>query len=609
MKEKKNRRLLFIISFGLVGFAFLAQLFYLQVIDDSFKALAANNVIRKITTYPTRGLVYDTNEKLIVSNEPVYDLMVTPRLVKEIDTLKFCKLLNIEVEEFNRNFNKAKKYSRYKPSIFLKQISKEVYAQFQEYLFQFPGFYSQVRTLRKYPYQGASHSLGYIGEVGKKQIEQENSYYRLGDYIGKTGIENIYEERLRGEKGYRYVMVDVHNREQGTFDEGNRDTPAQSGEDLQLSLDIDLQNYGEALMLNKIGSIVAIEPKTGEILSMVSSPGYDPNLLNGRERGNNYSVLSNDTLKPLFNRAIMANYIPGSTFKPVIALIALQENAIYYYKYFECGGSYRLYNLTLRCSHAHKSCYNVAEAIEQSCNPYFWQTFRALMENNGISSEDALLNFNSYLNEMGFGRRLSIDIPNETKGIIPSIEQYDKWYGKGRWSAPTIISLGIGQGEMGVTPLQLANFMATTANRGFYYSPHIVVPNPSDTARYKLYKEKNEVSIDPEHFAHIITGLDQTVREGTAKIANVKGLDIVGKTGTADNPHGKPHSIFAAFAPMDDPKIAIAVVVENAGFGSTYAAPIASLMIEKYLTDSIRVNRKWIEDKMLNLDLINNPDE
>jgi len=609
MKEKSNRKVLFLISFGLVGLVFLAQLFYLQVIDDSFKALADNNAIRKITTYPTRGLVFDTNEKLIVSNEPVYDLLVTPRLVKEIDTVKFCALLNITPEDFDKRMKKAIKHSRYKPSIFLKQVSKEMYARFQEYLYQFPGFYPQVRTLRKYPFMGASHVLGYIGEVNRSQISGKDSYYKLGDYTGKTGIEYNYEERLRGEKGYRYVMVDVFNREQGTFDEGSRDTPATSGEDLQLSLDIELQQYGETLMQNKIGSIVAIEPSSGQILSLVSSPGYDPNLLNGRERGSNYNALQTDTLNPLFNRPIMASYIPGSTLKPMIALIALQEGVIHANRYFECGGYYRLFNLTLHCSHSHKSCHNVADAIKESCNPYFWQTFRTLIETPIGTTEEALLNFNFYLNEFGFGRKLSIDIPNEVKGITPSIAQYNKWYGKGSWSAPTIISLGIGQGELGATPLQLANFMAICANRGHYYNPHMVVPVEGDTVSLELYKELNSVSVDRQHFETVIEGLERTVVDGTAKIANVKDLNVVGKTGTADNPHGKPHSVFIAFAPKNDPKIAIAVVVENAGYGSTYAAPIASLMIEQYMKGGIEDGRKWIENKMIETDLINMEDE
>jgi len=577
----RSRIIFFQIIFGLVGVVYLVQLFALQVIDDSFKELANDNVIRKITTFPTRGLVYDRNKELIVTNEPVYDILVTPRLVENIDTAKFCTLLDIDTTTFKKNLAKATRYSRYRPSNFIKQISKEQYAQFQEYLFQFKGFYPLVRTLRKYPFANASHILGYIGEVDDRHIRKEDSYYQLGDYIGKTGIEKEYELNLRGEKGYRYIMVDVH---------------------------INLQLYGERLMQNKKGSIVAINPKNGEILAMVSNPTYDPNLLNGRERGNNFSILSNDTLKPLFNRSIQAKYIPGSTFKPLVALIALQEGAIYANQKFYCGGSYKMGNMVKRCSHNHNSATNVPDAIKESCNPYFWQTFRALIDGNeNRSPEQALQVFNNHLYEFGLGKQLGIDLPNEAIGNVHRPEQYDKTHGKGRWKATTIISLAIGQGEMEMTTLQMANMMTIIANRGFYYPPHLVRPIPSDTSKYTFYTNPKSVSIDNNHFETVIKGLDKVGKRLVEiyRFTDIDGLDIAGKTGTADNPHGEPHSLFTCFAPKNDPQIAVAVIVENSGYGATYAAPIAGLMIEQYLNNQISERGKWIEKKVLETNLIN----
>ncbi len=608
----RGRIIFFQILFGLVGLVYLGQLFALQVIDDSFKELANDNVIRKLTTFPTRGLVYDRNKELIVTNEPVYDILVTPRLVKNIDTTKFCTLLDIDKETFEKNLAKATRYSRYRPSNFIKQISKEQYAQFQEYLFQFKGFYPQVRTIRKYPFANASHVLGYIGEVSDRHINKEDSYYQLGDYIGLTGIEKEYELNLRGEKGFRYIMVDVHNREQGEFDAGNRDQPSKAGREINLTLDIKLQQYGEQLMQNKKGSIVAINPKNGEVLAMVSNPTYDPNLLNGRERGNNFSILSNDTLKPLFNRAIQAKYIPGSTFKPLVALIALQEGAIYANKYFKCGGSYRMGNMVKRCSHDHKSAGNVPVAIKESCNPYFWQTFRALIEGNENRSPDqALQVFNNYLYQFGLGKQLGIDLPNEAIGNVHRPEQFDRTYGEGRWGATTIISLAIGQGEMELTTLQMANMMTIIANRGYYYPPHLVRPIPSDTTKYQFYTSPNSVSVNKEHFETVIKGLDKVGKRLVEiyKFTDIEGLDIAGKTGTADNPHGEPHSLFSCFAPKDNPEIAVAVIVENSGFGARYAAPIAGLMIEQYLNKQISERGKWIEEKVLEMNFINPKEE
>jgi len=407
-------------------------------------------------------------------------------------------------------------------------------------------------------------------------------------------------------------MVDVHNREQGEFDAGNRDKPSKAGREITLTLDIDLQLYGEKLMQNKKGSIVAINPKNGEVLAMVSNPTYDPNLMNGRERGNNFSILANDTLKPLFNRSIQAKYIPGSTFKPLVALIALQEGAIYPTKYFPCGGSYRMGNMVKRCSHEHNSARNVPDAIKESCNPYFWQTFRALIENNeNRTPEQALQVFNNYLYEFGLGKQLGIDLPNEAIGNVHRPEQYDATYGKGRWGATTIISLAIGQGEMELTTLQMANMMTIMANRGFYYPPHLVRPIPSDTSKYQFYTSPKSVSISKNHFETVIKGLDKVGKNMVRiwRLSDIEGLDIAGKTGTADNPHGKPHALFSCFAPKDDPQIAVAVIVENAGFGSTYASPIAGLMVEQYLNKQISERGQFIEKTVLETNLINPVEE
>ncbi len=589
--------------FILVSVIFIIRLLYLQVIDSTYAQLAENNVLRELTIYPARGLIYDRNGELIVQNNAIYDLMVVPEHVVEMDTVFFCELLEIDHQTFIKNFSAAKRFSRNKPSVFLKQIPAGDYAKFQEYLFQFPGFYPQVRTVRKYPSKSASHILGYIGEVNKKQIEESNNYYRSGDYIGIKGIEYSYEKELRGKNGKKFMLVDVHNREQGSYLNGTRDLKAVSGKNLLSSLDIELQKYGELLMQNKIGSIVAIDPSTGEILAIISSPDYDPNLLTGRKRGENFMLLSNDPLKPLYNRAIMAKYPPGSPFKPLMALIGLQEKAINPNATYSCNGGYHMKGLTVKCLAPGR--FNMQRAIEKSCNAYFCNLYRKIIDQKKYASvAQSFDNWRNYLLSFGLGTKLGIDIPNEVAGLLPSVQYYDNIYGENRWKSSTTISLAIGQGELGVTPLQMANYMCSIANKGYYYIPRLItgIINEKDTIR--MQSSKKYTLIDPIHYSIIIDAMEGVVLRGTARIAKIEGLAMCGKTGSAENPHGDDHSFFAGFAPKENPKIAIMVIVENSGFGATYAAPIGSLVVEKYLSDTISRSRVWLEQRMLKADII-----
>lgn len=589
-----------------VAIILLSRLFYIQVIDDSYFLSANNNVLRKLNVYPARGIIYDRNGKILVQNEPVYDLMVIPRQTKEIDTLEFCRLIGISKEDFISKMSKARKYSPFKASIFEKQLSARLYAGFQERLFEFPGFYVQNRTVRKYPDSTAAHVLGYIGEVDENIIAKTNNYYQLGDYIGISGIEKSYEDILRGQRGTKVIMVDVLNREQGSYENGAYDTVAIAGEKLISSLDYRIQKLGEQLMQNKKGSIVAIEPSTGEILCFISSPGYDPNLLVGRERGNNYIKLLRDETKPLFVRPLMAQYPPGSIFKAVEALIAQQENLIYPETRFPCGGGYSIGSRIVKCMHVH-SPLDLRESIAQSCNSYYCWTFKKLIDQGNYGTvEKNFLKWREYVNNFGIGKKTGIDLPNELSGLLPTVKFYDKYYGSGRWKSSTIISLSIGQGELGVTPLQMANIMAIIANKGWYYNPHLIKSIGDKAYVRKEFTTKNFVGIDSSYFEVVIDGMQQVVDRGTAVYAKINDIAMCGKTGTAQNPHGKDHSVFVAFAPRENPKIAIAVVVENAGFGSTWAAPMASILVEKYLKDTVSRPAYYI-DRLLNADLINTP--
>lgn len=602
MNNLTNRKFIVGAIFSIIGLIFIIRLFNVQVVNNKYKLDSANNVLRVITEYPARGLLYDRNGKLLVYNEAAYDLMVIPGQLKTIDTVLFCKLLNIEKSVFIEKVNKAKSYSRYKPSVFEKELTAENYANIQDQMYQFQGFFVQTRTLRKYPNNNAAHLLGYIGEVNNDVLEK-NKYYKSGDYIGKSGIELAYEHLLRGKRGVRKILVDVHNREKGSYNNGLEDTLSVAGKNLTTTIDLDLQTYGELLMQNKTGSIVAIEPQSGEILSLVSSPGYNPNLLVGRSIKTNYPILTKDSLKPLFNRATMAQYPPGSIFKTVQALIALQEGVITENTGFQCVRS-------LVGCHNHPTATNVAASIKMSCNPYYYFVFKRLIQQGKVKSifkdsEIGLAKWNQNVKKFGFGGTLHTDIPGVKNGLVPGVDFYNKWYGEGRWAFSTIFSLSIGQGELGVIPIQMANLAAIIANKGYYYPPHVIKKIDGKDSLPPDLSEKVSVGINSEYFLPIIEGMRGVVDEpgGTARRAKINGITVCGKTGTAQNPHGEDHSVFIAFAPMDNPKIAIAVYVENSGFGGTWAAPIASLMMEKYLTDSISDPLK--EKRILEANLLN----
>lgn len=574
--------------FVVVGLVLLLRLFMMQVIDTSYHDMANENVVREILTYPSRGLIFDRNHKLVVNNEAVYDLLFVPKEVKHLDTAKFCRLLNISRDEFDLrmiNVAEAKGYSEHKPQVFMKQIPAEIYVKFQEYLYQFPGFSAQTLTIRQYNYPNAAHVLGYIGEVNKKQVDTSD-YYKMGDYVGVSGVERSYEDWLRGERGVKYRVVDVHNREIGNYQNGLFDKEAVAGKNITLTLDIELQAYAEELMQNKKGSIVAIEPATGEILAFVSSPSYDPALLSGRMHGKGMIELSQDKLRqPLFNRALMAAYPPGSTFKPLVGLIAMNEGIIGSSYYYPCKRGYRLGRRFLKC-HYHQPCYNIQTAIEESCNAYFCHLFKVFIYQDKYGSlRQGLAAWDKYLYDFGLGSDLNLDLHVEKLGKVPTPETYNRMYGKNRWGGGSIISLGVGQGEIGMTPVQLAHMMTIIANQGSYYYPHIVRHDPND--KNDIYNQRQSVDIKPWAFRSTIEGLQRVVTHGTAKKAYTPGLTICGKTGTAQNPHGDDHSLFIGFAPRHNPQIVIAVVVENAGKGGEYAAPIGSLVLEKYVKGDV----------------------
>ena len=596
-----DRKFIIITTFIVVGCIYLLRIFYIQVIDRSYRLSANNNVLRYVTQYPARGLIYDRNGKLLVYNEAVYDLMVIPKQIVDLDTAELCRLLDIDKAGFLLHIQKAKAFSPYLASAFERQVSKETFGYLEEKLYRFHGFYVQTRTLRKYPTPAGAHLFGYVGEVTPGRIERD-PYYKSGDYIGISGMERSYEKELRGTKGLKIRMVDVMNREMGSFQEGKFDTAAIMGQDLYSGLDGELQEYGELLMQNKVGSIVAIEPSTGEILCFVSSPTYDPNLLVGRVRGHNFGLLNKDPAKPLLNRALMGQYPPGSTFKMVNDMIGLQEGVLNTSMRYSCQGPT---SSPIKCTHNHITPLDVYDAIEQSCNPFHWQVFRSILNDQDYPSIKARYDvWRAHVLSLGFGHKLNSDLSFELSGSIPSSDQYDKIYGKGHWNAMTVRSLSIGQGEILVTPLQLANYAALLANRGFYYPPHVVKAIGSERNKVDTKGKRIVCSISRENLDVVIEGMSNVVSgtHGTARWYQIDSISMAGKTGTADNPHGKAHSLYVAFAPVENPRIAIAVIVENAGFGSTWAVPIATLMIEKYITRKIK--RKDVEDKMIEQNLI-----
>jgi penicillin-binding protein 2 len=608
MNQFESRRFVISAIFLSIGLIFLIRLFYIQVIDSHYKLDADNNVIRHIVKYPARGLIYDRNGELLVYNEAAYDLMVTPRqLSEDFDTTSFCELMEIEKAEFIQKMEKVSSYSLYKASVFEKEISAKAYAKIQEQLFNYPGFYVQTRTLRNYPEETAAHILGYVGEVSQSVVDK-NPYYKSGDHIGISGLEQEYEEALRGKRGVEIVMVDVFNREKGEFADGAFDSTAVSGNNLQLTIDAQLQAYGEELMQNKKGSIVAIDPQSGEVLAFVSSPYYDPNLLVGRKRSKNYTLLSQDTLNPLFNRAIMAKYPPGSTFKSINALIGLQEGVLKTNTYYSCNHGYYFAGRKMGC-HSHRSPVDLEYSIVTSCNAYYCNVFRSIIEKYPTAEEGYKV-WRSYILNFGLGKKTGIDIPNELSGFVPEVSYYDHYYRSGHWNSTTILSLAIGQGELGFTPLQMANMTATIANKGYYVKPHLVKKvGVESMEHYDSSIRKVFSGIAPEHFEPVVNAMGKVVQSGTGTMARIDSIEVCGKTGTVQNPHGDDHSTFIAFAPKDNPQIAVSVYVENGVWGSRWAAPIAGLMIEKYLTDTISTKRKWIEKRMFEGNLIPNKAE
>ena len=602
MNKYDKRKYLIGVIFLLVIITFICKLFFLQVIDSSYKDSAAQNVLRKVTTYPSRGIIYDRNQELLVYNKAAYDLLVTPKNLESFDTIEFCKILRIEKETLINGLKKAKQYSQYRPSVILKQISPEIYAGLQEQLFRYPGFFVQIRTLREYPKKIAAHILGFVGEVNQKIIDN-NSYYSKGDYIGVSGLEKAYEKELRGHKGVNLYLVDVHNQIKGSYKNGKNDTSAILGNDLISTLDRDLQEYAEKLMQNKRGAVVAIEPNTGEILCCYSGPSYDPNLLVGRQRGSNYRKLLMDTLRPLTNRAISAAYSPGSTFKVLQGLIALNEGVIDSTTRFKCDGPN---SRPIRCTHFHESPINLVGGIRESCNTYFWDIFKLII-GNAPTAEEGYKKWRNYMLSFGLGHTIGTELSGESSGNIPMSTYYDHYFFRHHWNALTIRSLSIGQGEIILTPLQMANATAMIANKGYYITPHFVKSiKKNDGKIRKLQFKKHITPVDPKYFEPVFNGMQEVVEKtNTRYTAYVKGINICGKTGTIQNSHGSDNSAFIAFAPKENPQIAVAVYVEFGIWGARYAAPIASLIIEKYLNDTIQgANRKYLEKKMFDANLL-----
>ncbi len=609
-----NRKWVIIGLFSLVGVIFLVKLFSIQVLSDDSRRKANAIAIKTIIDYPHRGIILDRNGKELVVNAPVYDLMVVPKQVLLNDTLALCQMLGIDIATFRTNWQKACAFALERPSIFLKQISREELHQFQDRLVDFPGFYINARTVRHYPHSNMAHALGYIGEISAAALERDTTnYYRLGDYVGISGVEAFYEKELRGQKGVRHVWVDNWGREKGSFKNGAFDTTAIAGKNLISSLDLDLQKFAEELMQNKKGAVVAIEPSTGEILTMVSAPSYDPNLLTGKEAPTNFGKLLIDEHKPLFNRAVRAAYPPGSTFKTVQALIAMQENVINTRTAFGCN------HALVKC-HGHPPA-DLQRSIQYSCNPYYYQVYRRIIYQNKITQRDSItevrpdgnhregyLVWKKYLDAFNLGRKTETDLTSEVPASIPEMSVFDNRYGKDNWKFSNIYSLGIGQGEVLTTPLQLANVAATLANRGFYCKPHLIKGIEKIGNIHPEFAQKYEVPIDKHHFEVIINGMRDAYRYGTvASYAINPELEICGKTGTAQNPHGEDHSVFIAFAPKVNPKIAIAVYVENAGFGGVWAAPVAALVIEKYLKGETSKRLEWTRNYVINKRFIIEP--
>ncbi len=606
MINDQNYRRRYVIS-GIaivVVLVYIIRLFYLQIIDQSTKDQADNNALVKQTIYPSRGLIYDRNGELLVFNQPIYEItMVMREMGRDWDTTAFCQCLQISRTEFDERIaeikdkKKNRGYSRWTPQVFMSQLKKEDIATLQESRFLFPGIQIQKRTLRDYTYKAAAHVLGSVGEVNQNDIDRD-AYYARGDYSGRDGLERTYEQQLRGEKGVEVLMRDSRGRMQGSYQNGALDKTAKAGTDLYTTLDIQLQLLAEELLAGKIGSAVAIEPKTGEILALVSNPSWNPKVLVGKERSKNYNQLLKDPTKPLMNRATQATYPPGSTFKTIQALVCLEQGAITPNTLYPCSGPQ---STPIKCTHHHGSPVALDKAIEQSCNPYFWCAYRDLLQKDGYGKDNADFRhryelWRDAVMEFGLGQRFKdTDLSEQSAGKVPNIKEYDRTYGPTGWKAITIRSLSIGQGEILVTPLQLANQAATIANEGYFITPHL---NKNDS----MLTHRHEIGIKQKWFAEVKEGMHRVMQYGTGRWYPIEGISQAGKTGTAQNPHGKDHAIFIGFAPVEDPQIAVAVVVENAGFGATWACPVASMMMEQYLTGQVQRKdlRKKISSAVLN---------
>ena len=598
---------------GVTGLIFISRLFKLQVIRGASYDPINNATVKPEFIYPERGYIYDRNGKLLVANQVSYDVMVQPNRVKSIDTLEFCQLLKIDKEDFLKRFRKAERYATYLPSVFLKQLAKEDFAYLQEKLHKFQGFYIQKRIIRNYPIKAAANVLGYIGEVNEQKA-RNSKYYQQGELEGKDGVEKQYEEYLRGKKGKRYLRRNNLNRVTGSYKNGAYDTMPVNGKDLQLTLDIDLQLYAQKLMNGKRGGIVVLEPSSGEILALVTSPSYDPNMLVGRQRSKNSVLLFKDSInKPTYDRGLSAVYPPGSPFKMMNALIALQENVITENTRFTCYGGYRYGSRPHEFMRCHCDIYgkplSLKTAISRSCNSYFSNTYKRIVEKDN-NPKEGMNNWNKHATSFGLGNYLGYDLPSGQKGLIPDGEYYDRRY-RYAWNASTNISNAIGQGEVLTTPIQLANFTAAIANRGYFYTPHIVKKIDNENIDNEKYTVPKQSTIDKKHFTPVIEAMHEVFKTGTGKWSQIKGIEICGKTGTAENftlvngfkEQLEDHSILVAFAPKDNPKIALAVFVENGGYGSTIAAPITSLIIEKYIKGDISPLHKYREQQMLSLSL------
>ena len=569
---------------------YLIRLFTLQLMSDDFKRNADSNAFLKRIQYPARGAMRDRTGKLLVYNQPAYDIMVVMSEMSDVDTLDLCESLGITREIFDQRMEEIKDrsrnpgYSSYTQQLFMNQLSAEEFSTFQEKLFRFPGFYVQKRSIRQYAYPNAAHILGDVGEVGPADIEAD-AYYQSGDYIGKMGVESSYEKQLRGEKGVEILLRDARGRIKGNYQNGKFDRAPIPGKNLTLSIDLELQQLGERLMQGKLGSIVAIEPSTGEVLCMVSSPSYDPRIMVGRQRGKNNRMLTNDPMKPLINRAIMGTYPPGSTFKTGQALTFLEEGIITPQTTYPCSGGFRFGGLKVGC-HGHASPIPLIPTIATSCNGYFcWGLYYMLGNRKKYASfQEAITTWKDYMVSMGFGYQLGIDLPGEKRGMIPNADYYDRRLGKS-WNALSIISISIGQGEVTLTPLQIANLGATIANRGYYITPHVVKEVQGESID-TIYKEKHYTMVSRQNYETVVAGMRQAVVGGTCRAANNSWYEVCGKTGTAQN-KGHDHSVFMGFAPKDNPQIAVAVYVENGGWGATYGVPFGALIMEKFINGKL----------------------